>query len=272
MQRSLGWCEGMASHPGIRRRVYFCSKSLIVAYPQLKRDEFGRPVSSVTVGDFELVDGAYFQHIDINIDKSTVTSDPQGEAPSQTQLNKAVLFHNGTDEDATGAPGWLNNSDNVYLVEDMLGRFRIVGNDKWRTKTTVKQDLGQGTNAAGTTIEVECTDEVAPPFYNGAIETEAGTVYCDMEAVDEDSEETPSVTPTSVMLQLVDGSEKQTKQLIVRPETGWTFTSDDDTIATVSEAGLITGLAQGRTTITCVNGDYTRTVNVNVTRTVPLNG
>lgn len=270
MQRSLGWCEGMPSHPGVRRRVYFCSKSLIVAYPKLQRDQFGRPTSSVTSGDFELVDGAYFQYIDINIDKSTVTSEPQGEAPSQTQLNKATLFHNGTDEDATGAPGWLNNSDNVYLVEDMLGRFRILGNNKWRTKTTVNQDLGQGTNAAGTTISVEVTDEVAPPFYNGVIETEEGSVYCETEASDDSS--TPSVTPKNIRLNKSTAGKYPSQQLSCTPSTGWTFSSEHENIATVSDTGLVTGVGAGNTTIHCTHGDTIVDVAVTVVQGEQIGG
>jgi len=245
-----------------------CSKSLIVAYPTLKRDQFGRPTSAVTEGDFELVDGAYFQYIDINIDKSTVTSDPQGEAPSQTQLNKATLFHNGTDEDSTGAPGWLNNSDNVYLVEDMLGRFRILGNNKWRTKTTVKQDLGQGTNAAGTTIEVEVTDEVAPPFYNGAIETEEGTVYCETMASDGD---TPTVSPLTVRLDKA-GNKTPSQALTLNPTTGWTFTSGNENIATVSSAGVISAIGAGTTTVHCVNGTTEVTVTAQVVQSANIGG
>ena len=177
LQKSLEWCDGMPQYPGIRRRAYFCAKNLIATYPTLTRDAMGRPTSSVYNGNFELVEGAKFQFIDINPDKSQLTSEPQGEAPSQTQLNKLVLMHNGVDAEATEAAGYLNNSDNVFIVEDMAGNFRVVGNDKWPTKTTVNQDNGQGTNPAGTTINVEVTDELAAPFYEGKLETADGDVY-----------------------------------------------------------------------------------------------
>ena len=176
LQKSLDWCEGMPQFPGIRRRVYYCNKNLIVGWPTLTRDDFGRVTDAKYVGNFTLAEGAYWQYIDVNIDKSTVTSEPQGEVPSQTQLNKATFVHNGIDDEATAAAGFLNNSDNVYVYEDMEGNFRVLGNDKWRTKTTVSQDQGQGTNPASTTINVEVTDEIAAPFYLGTLETEDGDV------------------------------------------------------------------------------------------------
>ena len=177
LQKSLEWCDGVPQYPGIRRRIYFCNKNMIAKYPTLPRDAKGRPTSSVYQGDFELVADAKFQFADVNPDKSQLTSDPQGEAPSQTQLNKLQLLHPGVDEEATEAAAFLNNSDNIFIVEDMAGNFRVVGNDKWPTKTTVNQDNGQGTNPAGTTINVEVTDEMAAPFYEGVIETEDGDVY-----------------------------------------------------------------------------------------------
>lgn len=256
LQKSLAWCEGMPSHPGIRRRVYFVNKNLIVAYPKLPRDEFGRPTSAILEGNFELQADAYWQYLDVNIDKSTVTSEPQGEAPSQTQLNKATFFHNGIDEEATAAAGWLNNSDNVYIYEDMPGKFRVLGNDRYRTKTTVNQDQGQGTNAAGTTIQVEVTDEVAPPFYYGTIETVDGTV-----SMDADIE--PRVTTES--LEIYPG---KSKQIDYFPKSDkWTFTSSRPTIATVSNTGLVTALttATGTTVIACsYDGETVATVRVTV--------
>ena len=262
LQKSLGWCEGMPSQPGVRRRVYFCSKNLIVAFPTLQRDEFRRPSSAILQGDFELAEGAFWQYLDINIDKSTVTSDPQGERPSQTQLNKATFVHNGIDEDATAAAGWLNNSDNVYVYEDMVGRFRVLGNERWNTITTVNQDQGQGTNPASTTISVEVTDEMAAPFYNGPLETEDGTVYPDADASEDGSNDEPTVLPSSITLKT-----NNTYQLRLDPETGWTFEVNNELVS-VSETGLVTaGNTAGNATITCTHTSGTVvTVGVTVMR------
>ena len=81
--------------------------------------------------------------------------------------------------DASAAAAYINNSDNVFIVEDMKGNYRVLGNDKWSTKSTVAQDLGQGaTGTTSTTINVEATDEVPAPFYKGTIETEDGEIDC----------------------------------------------------------------------------------------------
>ena len=126
---------------------------------------------------FVLKADAKWKFIDILPDKSQLTSEAQGELPSQTQLNKLTAVHPGVGEDATAAAAYLNNSDNVFLVQDMKGNWRVVGCDKWITKTTVAQDNGQGaTGTTSTTISVEATDEVPAPFYSGTIETEQGEI------------------------------------------------------------------------------------------------
>ena len=179
LQRSLAWCQGTPELPGVKRRIYYIAKSEIVTWPTLPRDTYGRPTSAALTGSFVLKADTKWKFIDILPDKSQLTSDAQGELPSQTQLNKLTAVHPGVGEDATAAAAYINNTDSVFLVEDMKGNWRVVGCDKWLSKATVAQDLGQGpTGTTSTTISVEATDEVPAPFYKGTIETEAGDIDC----------------------------------------------------------------------------------------------
>ena len=177
IQQSLGWCQGTPELPGVKRRVYYLAKSEIVEWPALSRDANGRITSAQYSGSFTLKADSKWKYIDILPDKSQLTSEPQGELPSQTQLNKLVAVHPGVGLRASAAAAYINNYDNVFLVEDMKGCFRVVGCDKWQTKSTVNQDLGQGpTGSTSTTINVEATDECPAPFYFGMIETEDGDI------------------------------------------------------------------------------------------------
>ncbi len=177
IQQSLAWCQGTPVLPGVKRRIFYISKTQIVSFPKLNRDALGRPTSATLNGNFVLAADAKWKYIDINPDKSQLTSTSQGEAPSQTQLNKLTALHPGVGMEASAAAAYINNNDNVFIVEDMNGRFRVLGNDKWQTKAAVEQDLGQGaTGSASTTINVEVTDELPAPFYTGPIETELGTI------------------------------------------------------------------------------------------------
>ena len=177
IQRSLAWCQGRPEFPGVKRRIYYISKNDIVQWPTLPHDTNGRLTAAAYTGSFTLRSDASWKYIDIIPDKSQLTSEAQGESPSQTQLNKLVAVHPTVGADATAAAAYLNNNDNVFIVEDMKGTYRVVGSDKWQTKTTVTQDLGQGASgSANTTINVEATDECPAPFYSGSIVTENGTI------------------------------------------------------------------------------------------------
>lgn len=177
IQQSLGWCEGKPEYAGIRRRLWYIANSLIVKRPDYPRDKNGRPTSAKLVGNFELMADAKWHYIDIQPDKSQLTSEAQGEYPSQTQLNKLNAVHPGVGPEATAAAAYINNNDNTYIVEDFLGRARVLGNGVWPVKSTVAQDNGQGaTGTTSTTIAVEASDETPAPFYYGTLDTDAGEV------------------------------------------------------------------------------------------------
>ena len=186
LQKSLGWCQGMPVLPGIRRRLNYTSKQNIVQWPAYTS---GSSLSFAnTSGNFTLKADTYWHYIDILAEKSTLTSDPQGETPSQTQLNKLTAVHPGVGPEASAVACYLNNSDNVFIVQDMSGKWRIVGSRFYETKTTVTQDNGQGaTGTASTTINVEATDIAPSPFYAGKIVTEDGELTLDDE--DDSAEE-----------------------------------------------------------------------------------
>ena len=119
IQRSLAWCQGRPELPGVKRRIYYISKYDILQWPNLPHDANGRLTGSAYVGDFTLRADASWKFIDIIPDKSQLTSEPQGEYPSQTQLNKLVAVHPSVGADATAAAAYLNNNDNVFPVESM---------------------------------------------------------------------------------------------------------------------------------------------------------
>ena len=177
IQKSLAWCQGTPELPGLKRRIYYVSKDKIVKWPTLTRDNIGRLTVAAYTGMFELEADAVWKFIDILPDKSQLTSEPQGDAPNQTQLNKLTAVHPGVGANASALANYVNNCDCVYLVETVRGRFRVVGSENWPVKSAVAQDLGQGpTGSTSTTLTVEATDECPAPFYVGPFMTDDGVV------------------------------------------------------------------------------------------------
>ena len=180
IQQSLLWCEGKASYPGIRRVLYYINKSLILVWPTRTKDEQGRYTTAEYTGNFTLAADANWKRIDVIVTTSGLTSEPQGEKPSQTQLNKLVAVHPGTDKLASAAALYLNNTDSVFLVQNMDGKWVVLGSALYDGKATVSQDYGQGaTGTASTPINAEATDVTPCPVYNGLVVTEDGSFMAD---------------------------------------------------------------------------------------------
>lgn len=72
------------------------------------------------------------------------------------------------------------------------------------------------------------------------------------------------VTPSSVTVK-VDETKKLDVTVDGKPASGATFSSSDESVAKVSSDGTVTGVSEGKATITVTVGDQTKTVTVTVT-------
>lgn len=176
VQESLDWCEGTPNYAGMQRRLAYIAASAILKWPERETTATGTELAAYKEkSNFVLKADKKFHIIDVLTTKSQATSDPQGEHPSGSQLNKLSLVIPGTGEKQSNAAAYINNVPCVFLVTDMDGNWRVCGCKRWEAeiKGTVTQDWGQG--AAGTsqtTIAIEAPDTTPFPVYKGTIETD----------------------------------------------------------------------------------------------------
>lgn len=176
---SLNWCPGQHVLPGIRPRVYFIPKSWIVKWPTLPAvaTEATMDKLATYTGDFTLASAKKWLSIDLLTNKSSITSESQGEAPSKTFMNKATLLYPGTDEAASGFCRQANIDQLVFLVQQRDSKFRVMGAEAFDIDVKPSQASGEGVSSAGgTTIAIEATDLCPSPFYQGKIETADGDI------------------------------------------------------------------------------------------------
>jgi hypothetical protein len=83
-----------------------------------------------------------------------------------------------TEEKATAFAKLANNTDLIYLVrEKNSGQWRVIGNEMFQTNTRPMVNIGgDPTGEKGTTLEIEVTDPIPAPFYDGAIVTDDGDI------------------------------------------------------------------------------------------------
>lgn len=193
LYKSLDFCEGQTVLPGIRKKVYFQKKANIAKWPTLPDLAEGATMAGLATytGNFTMAADKKWLTLKNMDTKSDVNCEVQGEKPSVTHLNKASIFHPGTEEEAAGFCRMAAADDLVFLVQQRNGKFRVLGSEEFETVVKPTTALGQGvTGTAGTTLEIEATDVCPAPFYPGKIETEDGDISgLDGSALEEESEE-----------------------------------------------------------------------------------
>lgn len=172
--QSFDWCPGTPEIGGTRIPLYFVPYTDIVSWPTYDKNS-NRVSSSTTF--IVLREGKKWYKIDTFADKNQYTSEPQGEFPSVTQLNKlsAVIASVGLEASETLAS--IQNVPCAFIFVDAQGYGRLLGNPNYYPKATYQQDGGQGpTGAVASTLSIEATDLTAAPFLRGAIDTYEGEV------------------------------------------------------------------------------------------------
>lgn len=171
----MGWQGGKTNLPGLKRIIYAISTDNIKKWPVLPDSDVAAENSTYT-GSFELVTDAVFSKITVIQRKNSLGSEPQGEKESTTVMNKLSVKHAGTDEEAVSFQKKANRDNLIFIVQDMGGKFRVVGSDMFETTTKVSINLGSdATSEKATSIEVEAVDSCLP-FYKGNIMTADGDI------------------------------------------------------------------------------------------------
>jgi hypothetical protein len=175
---NLDWTDGQVSIPGIYTNLYYLPKGDISVWPALPTNPASAAEEVTYTGSFTLAALKTWKKINCIDVKSPVTCEPQGEKRSQTFLNKLTVVTALNEEKATAFAKLANNTDIVYLVrEKNSGKWRLIGNEMFQTNTKPMVNLGgDPTGEKGTTLEIECTDPIPAPFYDGEIITDEGDI------------------------------------------------------------------------------------------------
>lgn len=175
---NLGWTDGQHSVPGIYPDVYFIQKSKISAWASLPAAPTSAEEEVTYENDFTLEESATWKKINCIDVKSEPSSEPQGEIRCVSVNNKITIVISLTEEKASAFCKLANNTDLVYIFRERdSGKYRIVGSEMFTTLTKAQLNVGSDpTGERGVTIEVEATDIIPFPFYDGAIVTDDGDI------------------------------------------------------------------------------------------------
>lgn len=172
------FCQGKKSLPGTRNHVYMIKKKSIKTWPTLPGSAAASlDKKAVYVGDFVLLADKKWRKIDLVPNENQPKSEQAGNWGAHVFTNTAPLLVPGTEEQVTGLITELNNDNNVFLVPQRNGKYRVFGNESFDCEVKLSQDWGKGTSDTNaTTLEITVSDECPAPFYPGKIETSDGDI------------------------------------------------------------------------------------------------
>lgn len=171
---SIEACPGQKNMPGIRRRLYYASKSDIATFPKLPEIKTGEGTNMGTLavlsGNFTLATEKYWKFIDLKDEASNVTFEPVGENGSRLYNNQANAIVTGMSDEVKGFARQALNDDVVYVYQDRNGKFCVLGNESFKCNTSPSGDTAaEATGAVTTTLAIQVYDECPVPTYTGKL-------------------------------------------------------------------------------------------------------
>ncbi len=170
--QSMEACPGQKVLPGIRRRLYFASKSDIATFPKLPKatDEGVTDMAALAqlTGSFAMRENKYFNFIDLKDEASNVTFETVDESKLfNNQVNAVVR---GIKDEVKGFARQAVDDDLVFVYQNRDGSFAVIGNEMFETHTVPSGDTAAEASGAKTaTFAINCYDECPVPTYTGKL-------------------------------------------------------------------------------------------------------
>ncbi len=172
----MNWDVGRDNIPGIFPEIVYIRKSEITAFPDLPADPQNAAEVVTYSGDFTLDSEATWKKLFVDVDKSPVSAEVQGEKYAKSFNNTATFKYPGTHEQASAFCRQAANDDLVFLVKEKSSdKWRVIGNEMFQCDVSPSHAIGGApTDDRGVTIEVAVTDRMPAPYYEGSIMTDEG--------------------------------------------------------------------------------------------------
>lgn len=168
----LDYLRNKPNIPGIKAYVYFAPKADILTWPTLA----AAPASLADLGQYAagnivMKTGKQFFKIGTVSQKGKADSETQGEAGSQSFVNKLTFQASSLEPAYVGFASKAIYDDLVYIVVDAFtGVKRMMGNEEFETVTKVTATTGDSpTSSKGLTVTAEVPDIAPLLIYQGEI-------------------------------------------------------------------------------------------------------
>ncbi|AMJ65037.1 hypothetical protein [Hymenobacter sp. PAMC 26628] len=183
--QNLTHIAGSDNTPGIQQEIFYAPLEDIQTLPLPDKDDSASTTGTfadlVTItSDIVMKPGKQFRSIYVTLEEGELKHEAQGETDSMSYKNHLEFAHPGSKAEVLGFAQWVKNNNIVFLVPEVDGQVRLLGNRAYPAKmATAPGSTGKkSTDGKKTTFGFHSSRKGPAPIFKGkvAISASDGTV------------------------------------------------------------------------------------------------
>ncbi|NCD40938.1 MAG: hypothetical protein EOL88_02485 [Bacteroidia bacterium] len=174
----LLWSDGTENMGGLKTIGYYALWADIDEFPSFPAAPATAADEVTLEGNFRMKTGKYWKKLYSTMETSELIDENQGEWDGQSFVHKATIFFPGTKAEALGFAKLANNSNMVFIFDELSGgNRRVIGSEGIPAKVKPSFTTGKATaDRKGMTMEIQCYGYTPAPLYDGVIEIESEVI------------------------------------------------------------------------------------------------
>jgi len=168
----LLWGDGLENMGGLKTIGYYALAADIEIWPSLPANPATAAQEVTLEGHFRMKTDKHWYKLYSTMETNEMMDENQGEWDGQSFVQKATIFYPGTKADALGFAKLANNSNMIFIFEEMSGgNRRVIGSKGIPAKVKPSFTVGKATaDRKGMTMEIQSYGYTPAPIYDGVIE------------------------------------------------------------------------------------------------------
>ncbi len=171
------WADGEENMAGVKVTCYYALASEIEVWAALPASPSTAAEEVTLAGNFRMTSAKYWRKLYVTMQTGEVIDEQQGEVDGQSFAQKATVFYPGTKAEALAFAKNANNSNMVFIFEEVTGNRRVIGSEAIPARVKPSFTTGKAyADRKGMTLEIEAHGYTPAPLYDGVIELEGSTI------------------------------------------------------------------------------------------------
>lgn len=178
---ALDFTNGTKNIPGLKPVGYYGFTDEAASIPELPTSPASMSAAGVITTDITMKSGKTMYPMYGTLEKLSLTGEAVGERDSRVKNRTLTWKYPDTNEASIGFDIGTNNRNMFFVVTDMNGRKRLIGNKSIPASISSSDDSGSARDSEkGYTFEISDFGIGAAPIYQGTIPVDSSLMSEDL--------------------------------------------------------------------------------------------